>query len=84
MDDLEYSVLHSFKDPRFIDENERWLVERFASIGLLHLGFEPEDGERGERRTTASLTPVAEQLYRSEKICRGPKWFKYFHDMLGF
>ena len=64
MDDREYEILKKFSKGAFVDDEDRYIVDRFANIGLIKFGY--DTNKKGEIQETASLTPLGYDFYDAE------------------
>ncbi|MBM4044635.1 MAG: hypothetical protein FJ279_05935 [Planctomycetes bacterium] len=75
--DSEYEVLARFKKGEYIGSDlEKEILYKYASIGLVRLGF--HDDEERQCRETARLSPLGARMLHRERILRNPvKRFLY-------
>ena len=64
MTDREYEVLERFSKGDFVRDEDKYIVERFASLGYVRMGF---DEEGGKVKETAILTPLGKEVYYGER-----------------
>ena len=75
LDNREYRTLRKYQDGREIDDEDRDVLYKFSSLGMVSLGFSTT-GE--EPRETAKLNGTGARRVRREGIYRSPvKRFMY-------